>query len=84
MVNLEEFCARVVVDDLIQGALKDDARNAAEDLFFDEDGVAPVARMPFLDWWIGLDWEVDFRWEFIKKRMGRGILIWDIGYEMVI
>jgi len=37
VVNLEEFCARVVVDDLIQGALKDDARNAAEDLFFDED-----------------------------------------------
>ena len=54
-MNLEEFCARVVVDDLIQGALKDDARNAAEDLFFDEDGVAPVARVPKI-WIGGLGW----------------------------
>ena len=38
-VNLEEFCAKVVVDDLIQGALKEDAQTAQEDLFVDsEDG----------------------------------------------
>ena len=78
MVNLEEFCARVVVDDLIQGALKDDARNAAEDLFFDEDGVAPVAWRPWrgcLFWIGGLGW--------IGRLISGGSSLknaWDVGY----
>ena len=66
-VNLDEFCARVVVDDLIHGALKEDARNAAEDLFFDSE----VGAF-FSEWRIG---EVIF-WELVKpKSMSCGTLI---------
>ena len=68
MVNLEEFCAR-----LIQGALKEDARNAAEDLFLDsEDGAV----------FFGLaDWVMGRFMEFLKALHVYGILIWDMGYD---
>ena len=64
MVNLEEFCAR-----LIQGALKEDARNAAED------GAVFVFGLA--------DWVMGRFMEFLKALHGYGILIWDMGYDRI-